>query len=564
MNYILLILFFLILIIFYILNRYINKRDDIEHFCKIKKYNNFGAINDKRVLLNYAPQENISISSCQEYWKQDPVEYNNNLVGQTTAMPLKSDELTLPKEKQFGDNSYAAGLIEYRPLANLINDQYDEKVNDDFLKSFDEKLINPITFENLEYEYNLKFEYDKLNKKTWVNRWQQFNPLIKNSFSYDEIKSDIDEINRLNLEFLARINEKQKVVLTDKQLTLFGLRLFQIFKFKIVRIEYKDKAQIQEEEFDDTIKEINPSLNIEDTQNNIYKNIITNPNWKIPKNREFNIATDKLKPQERLYTITIALYRPSDIYMSVFSYMGIIINGEPKIYNTTYMGGNSMDHYLLSDYYNPNELKQEIINDNYSNKVKFETNADAIVKIEKDQEEKYKTRDQYGCFNILDTNGKEGYLLPYYNKETCESMFDEYGKQKPVGIYDYPCKTNEECPFYKLNKNYPNDYGKCLPTGYCQLPSNMEPVGYHYFRPNKKPLCYNCKTSHNKAYDKFGEIDTCCDEQNNRSKYPNLNSPDYAFENDLVDRQNFHMEKNCYTRYEDGVLICGDIKSISS
>jgi predicted ribosome quality control (RQC) complex YloA/Tae2 family protein len=128
---------------------------NIEHFCKIKKYNNFGSINDKRVLLNYAPQENISISSCQEYWKEDPIEFNNNLVGQTTAMPLKSDELTLPKEKQFGDNSYAAGLIEYKPLANLINDEYDDKINEEYLKKFDEKLINPITNEKLDYEYKL-------------------------------------------------------------------------------------------------------------------------------------------------------------------------------------------------------------------------------------------------------------------------------------------------------------------------------------------------------------------------------------------------------------------------
>jgi len=498
------IIFIIIVIIFtiYGLNKLLN--DKIEHFCKIKKYNNFDAPNDKRVLLDYAPQENVMISSCQDYWKEDPVEANNNLIGQTTAMPLKSDEYVLPKEKQFGNNSYEAGLIDYKSLVSKINDEYDDKINDIVLQEFEEKNVNPLTKEKLEFSYNLRFEYDQLNKKTWINRWKKFNPNIKNVFSYDEIKSDIEDINILNKEFLDRINLKQTDVMTDSQLVLFGVRDYQIFKYKIVRIEYHGT--------------------------------------------------------EVLYIMTIVLYRPSNLYLSNFSYMGIIIDGKPKIYNGTYMGGNTSDNYLLSDFYDPKELKQEIINDNYSNKVKFENNASAIIKMEKDQEEGYKIHNQYGCFNILNTNDTEGYLLPYYNKETCEAMYDEYGRSKPVGIYDHPCKKNEECPFFKLNKNYPNDYGKCLPSGYCQLPSNMEPVGYHYFKPTKKPLCYNCSTKHNKFYDKFGEIDECCDQQNDKTKYPHLKSPDYAFDNDLVERQNYYAKHHCYTKYEDGKMICTNIK----
>ena len=81
----------------------------------------------------------------------------------------------------------------------------------------------------------------------------------------------------------------------------------------------------------------------------------------------------------------------------------------------------------------------------------------------------------------------------------------------------------------------------------------MEPVGYHYFRPNKKPLCYNCNSS---TFEKYGDIDTCCDEQNNKEKYPELKSPDYAFDKDIESRYNFYTQKNCYNRYDDGIFIC--------
>ncbi len=474
----------------YITNKYI-KNNVIENYCKIES--NYGDINDKRVLLDYAPQENITTSSCQDYWKEDPDEFNNNLVAQS-PIQINSKDLVLPKEKQFGDNTYKRGLIDFVALAKILKDEGDPE-------GYQEELINPITKEKLDYKYQLLFNYDQLNKKTWVNRWQQFNPVIKNTFNYDEIKSDIEDINILNKEFLNRINVRQQSLLTNEQLILYGLINFDIFKFRIIRIEYKN-------------------------------NDTNNP----------------------LYIIEISLYRNSDLFISTFSYMGMIVNGVNKLYNVLYIGGNSTDNYLLSDFYNPNELKQEIINDNYSNKVKFERNASAIVKLEKEHEESYKIKNQYACFNILDANNDgSDYILPYYNKDMCEAMYDEYGKSKPIGIYDHPCKTNEECPFYKLNKNYKNEFGKCLDTGYCQLPSNMEPVGYHYFRPNKKPLCYNCGSN---EYNKFGNIDTCCDDQDNKEKYPYLKSPDYAFEKDIEARYNSFTKEHCYNRYDDGTFIC--------
>ena len=104
MNILIKILIIIIILYFilYITNKYI-KNNVIENYCKIES--NYGDINDKRVLLDYAPQENITTSSCQDYWKEDPDEFNNNLVAQT-PIPINSKDLVLPKEKQFGDNTY--------------------------------------------------------------------------------------------------------------------------------------------------------------------------------------------------------------------------------------------------------------------------------------------------------------------------------------------------------------------------------------------------------------------------------------------------------------------------
>lgn len=101
--------------------------------------------------------------------------------------------------------------------------------------------------------------------------------------------------------------------------------------------------------------------------------------------------------------------------------------------------------------------------------------------------------------------------------------------------WDIPPRTSEECPFYKSNKNYPNQFGKLI-DGNCELPLNMKRLTYRYYslQPEHAPLCYNCKQS-NKL------LDYCCNDQNNLSKYPNLKSPDYAFENDLNVRNKYNL-----------------------
>ncbi len=486
------IILIILMAIFYYINGRINMT--YEHFCKIPELNKQGEVNNQNVLLNYPPQSNIFTSSCDKYWKDWPLE-SNNLFADSEPIVINPNQLDLPKERKFGNNEYSAGLVDFYQLASITSD----KIDFDITNSSSELLIDPITKEKLNYQYELDFVYLQLNKKTWINRWEKYNPSVKTTFDYDEIKSDIENVNILNKNFIEKLNIKQKDLLTDSQRVTFGLIPFEIFKYKILHINYLNND-----------------------------------------------------PNVPVYIMQLALFRETDLYINTFSYIGYIDNSisasassSPYIVtNVTYIGGNSTDTVLLADFYNPQELKQEIINRNFSNSPIIEKDPDAIVRLTKDHQESYKIKNQYACFNLnYDPILKTEYILPYYSREACESGFDTYNRPKNYGVYDKPCKEDSECPFYKINKNYDNDFGKCI-DGTCQLPLNMENVGYHFYKnkKDKEPLCYNC---HSKKFEGLTLLDTCCNEQKDREKYPFLKSPDYAFQDDDLARINYHREKKC-------------------
>lgn len=105
------------------------------------------------------------------------------------------------------------------------------------------------------------------------------------------------------------------------------------------------------------------------------------------------------------------------------------------------------------------------------------------------------------------------------------------------GIWDTVPKDSSLCPFYKKNTNYPNNFG-ALNSDFCELPLNMERIGNRFYNldPKKGPLCYNCKDN---LIGK-GSLGLCCDDQNDKEKYPLLLSPDYAFENDTTIRSKYY------------------------
>lgn len=121
---------------------------------------------------------------------------------------------------------------------------------------------------------------------------------------------------------------------------------------------------------------------------------------------------------------------------------------------------------------------------------------------------------KYKCFD------KEG-----FSRSTCESYSF---KKNTYGVWDKPCENNEECPFYKSNKNYPNNRGGCI-NGYCEMPVNVNSRGYKKYDLYPEPFCHGCDRKGCTGEECF----TCCREQaTNKFKYPGLKSPDFMYLND--------------------------------
>lgn len=175
--------------------------------------------------------------------------------------------------------------------------------------------------------------------------------------------------------------------------------------------------------------------------------------------------------------------------------------------NDLKLGNNNLSCYPNL---NPNNLNLQKYEDY------FNENIETYFKNKKKQEENYKEYQKNKCF-----------LKKGFNESTCKSYDYEKGVH---GVWDKPCKNNYECPFYKKNKNYVNERGGCI-NGYCEMPINIERVGYKYYKNNTKPFCYKCNIPNCRAEECF----TCCDEQKNREKYPDLKSPHYIFSNDIND-----------------------------
>ena len=136
-------------------------------------------------------------------------------------------------------------------------------------------------------------------------------------------------------------------------------------------------------------------------------------------------------------------------------------------------------------------------------------------KLESEINKNYK---QFRCF------GRHG-----FNEAECKSYDIE---RKTRGVWDRPCNNNEECPYYKKNKNYENERGGCK-KGFCEMPINTKTLSYRYYDKKVKPFCYNCEREGCLGDNCYN----CCEEQKDRDKYPNLKSPDYIFKNDYRERK---------------------------
>jgi hypothetical protein len=118
-------------------------------------------------------------------------------------------------------------------------------------------------------------------------------------------------------------------------------------------------------------------------------------------------------------------------------------------------------------------------------------------------------------------------------KGLCNSRYDVIGNPKKQDTFwDRPCSSNNDCPFYRANKNYPNERGGCLPDGKCELPVGVKRLSYRFFDASgvNAPFCYGCKDPDDPG---------CCEKQ---GKSWGMLSPDYVFPADTDERTKANME----------------------
>jgi len=132
------------------------------------------------------------------------------------------------------------------------------------------------------------------------------------------------------------------------------------------------------------------------------------------------------------------------------------------------------------------------------------------------------------CFGLIDGITQE--LPQYKNPIFCKSFHPEINQN---GLWDAPCQVNSDCPFYKANKNYPNEFGKCdKPTGKCEMPMGIISLGYTKYG-KMEPNCYNCGAN--------SPDSKCCGTQAESIKQglATFTSPDYVFKGDESYRKQF-------------------------
>jgi hypothetical protein len=173
------------------------------------------------------------------------------------------------------------------------------------------------------------------------------------------------------------------------------------------------------------------------------------------------------------------------------------------------------------------ETERSDIDSTLLNKDSIEAKIDEkIMNIAKD-----KQFNTHRCYGLV--NGKNQELPQYKNPIFCKSYHPEINQN---GIWDSPCQIDNDCPFYKANKNYTNEFGKCdKESGSCEMPLGVIPIGFTKYG-KIEPNCYNC--------DITSKDSKCCGKQMNAIKSRNVNykSPDYIFTNDELMRKQFKNE----------------------
>lgn len=255
---------------------------------------------------------------------------------------------------------------------------------------------------------------------------------------------------------------------------------------------------------------------------------------------ELNMIPNKLNEHKQLDKVVNSIINQGYSYISQDNLKSVEFNSEID-YDPIELENNL--YFLKSSF---NIEKEDIINninnknnkltssENKEEKEKVKQIEDSIYnpeyqiyldKIQKQKEEE-KLFNKYQCFH---PNKEDVILERLNNKMFCESFHKKVSTGENIeilnnnGVWDRICIKNEECPYYLANKNYPNNFGKCI-NGKCEMPVGVQRIGKRQVSDTSEPQCHNCDdvTKTNCCYSQLDNI--------------NYESPDFMFEGDALIR----------------------------
>ena len=374
-----------------------------------------------------------------------------------------------------------------------------------FLSTKESFIIRFYDYKKLNFEYTKPDIYDQINEK-----------VTKYNENTDTNQEKLEKYS----ENLKNINRMTKYPVIKRELTYIEFDSILL----ILKIKYK---------FTNTHK-LNRLENINTNSNylesyNLVKDWITEQISMLASHEFFKINyinstgyfyTDdeliyyKANYKEHLeqFIFKMRIYRKNK-FNHFIVYFDILFDN----YNTKYFINNMfiLERELQDKLVFGPFLDNTKLSDKFNNNIKYEDTLEKYIKSKKKK-------------NIYDYDRNYCFYKDAKNKLNCISP-NEY--DDTVGIYDSPCVYDQDCPFYKKNSNYPNSRGGCK-NGYCEMPINIKLIGYKEYLDSVKPFCYNCKKTKCTGL----ECNMCCEEQFDKKLYPNLDGPDFAFDNDFDER----------------------------
>ena len=392
------------------------------------------------------------------------------------------------------------------------------------------------TIKNDKYNFTYKITPD--DKKTKINNSEKISVINSGAIN----TTDLELFSRLKLELVSALNSL--IIKNDFTLAYHPFQFFKIINSNMISNnkipgnannynyvftvtfarEYKYQQFVVYYDVDlingtDT----NTSSNIKSINYTINLNKVELIGIPIPKSIEFhNNQKTNYVPKDSLNLDENDMYN-SNVVDDYYYKDQVSDNSLFDVMASSEKSSRISSPYLKKiDVTETNDMDNTMFNENSASaKV-----SERIMNVAKDQQ-----FNNHRCYGLVNGISKE--LPQYKNPIFCKSFHPEINQN---GIWDAPCQVNGDCPFYKANKNYPNEFGKCDKiSGQCEMPLGITPLGFTKYGKTESK-CYNCGVQ---------SLDSnCCNSQleSIKSGFTNYNSPDFVFKDDESYRKKFESD----------------------